>query len=87
MFRSSRCSGTFPLDGDVSSGLISCSGSQLMARVRQMLLLPNTNCQEPGPHHSLVASTGTGSAFKKRGKKGWEGVSWKDSTLLREHVL
>lgn len=87
MFRSSRCSGTFPPDGDVSLGLISCSSSQLMAWVRQMLLLPNTDCQEPGRHRSLVASTGTGGAFKKRGKKGWEGVSWKDSPLLREHAL
>lgn len=32
MFRTSRCSVTFPPDGDVSVGLVSCSGSQLTAR-------------------------------------------------------
>lgn len=29
MFRTSRCSVAFPPDGDVSMGLVSCSGSQL----------------------------------------------------------
>lgn len=86
MFRSSRCSGAFPPDGDVSSGLVSCSRSQLTAWAWQTLLLPYTDCQEPAPCHSPVASTGMGSAFKRRGKKGWEGVSWKHSPLLIEHA-
>lgn len=49
-------------------------------------LLPYADCRGPGPHHSLVASTGIGCAFKKRGKKGWEGISWKCSHLLRENA-
>lgn len=70
MFRSSRCSGMFPPDEDVSSGLVSCSGLQLMAWAQQTLLLPDTDCQEPSPCHSSLASTGMATAFKKRGKKG-----------------
>lgn len=31
-----------------------------------LLLLPYTDSQEPGPHHSLVASTGLGHPFKKQ---------------------
>lgn len=70
MFRSSRCSGMFPPDEDVSSELVSCSGSQLMAWAQGTLLLPDTDCQGPSPCHSSLASTGMGTAFKKRGKKG-----------------
>lgn len=79
MFVSSRCSGAFPPDGDMSSRLVSCSGSQLTAWAWQALLLPYTDCQEP----SLSQPDGSTSL----GKKGWERVTWKHSSLLREHAL
>lgn len=52
MFVSSRCSGVFPPDGDMSSRLVSCSGSQLTAWAWQALVLPYSDCQEPNPHHT-----------------------------------
>lgn len=66
MFVSSRCSGAFPPDGDMSSRLVSCSGSQLTAWAWQALLLPYTDCQEPNPCHSPVAAP----AWARRDRKG-----------------
>lgn len=77
MFVSSRCSGVFPPDEDMSSRLVSCSGSQLTAWAWQALLLPCTDIQEPNPCHSLVA------AWARRAGKGSPG----NTPLLREHAL
>lgn len=70
MFRSSRCSGAFPLDGDVSSGLVSCSSSQLTSWAQQMLLLPCTNCQEPRSLSQLGGQHQHGQCLQKEGQKG-----------------
>lgn len=47
MFVSSRCSGAFPPDGDMSSRLVSCSGSQLTAWAWQALLLLTPTARSP----------------------------------------
>lgn len=75
-FGSSRCSGLFPPDGDVSSGLVSCSGSQLTLSVGSADTAAAALDKLPGAWSCpSVGSTGMGCAFRKRRRNGWEGGS------------